>query len=164
MVMSRRSLTRLGGVAAVSAASLATLAGLPSPAAAVRSPRGTVASAATVALRSTSLGRILVNGRGHTLYAFTKDGRNKDRCVTTEGCTSAWPLLTVKGKPHAGAGVKGSKLSTITVAGGSHQVTYAGHPLYTYVSDSGPGETSYVGVSQFGGKWLAVQASGSLKG
>jgi predicted lipoprotein with Yx(FWY)xxD motif len=162
--MSRRSLTRLGGVAAVSAASLATLAGLPSPAAAVRSPRASAAAAATVGLRGSSLGKILVNSRGRTLYAFAKDGRNKDRCVSIEGCTSVWPVLTTSGKPHAGAGVKGTKLSTITIAGGKHQVTYAGHPLYTYVSDDGPAETDYVGVSQFGGKWLAVTASGSLKG
>jgi predicted lipoprotein with Yx(FWY)xxD motif len=162
--MSRRSLTRLTGVAAVSAVSLATLAGLPSPAAAVRSPQATVASGATVGLHGSSLGKILVNGRGRTLYAFTRDGRNQDRCVTTEGCTSAWPVLTTSGKPRAGAGVSGSKLSTITIAGGEHQVTYAGHPLYTYVSDDGAAETDYVGVTQFGGKWLAVTASGSLKG
>ena len=162
--MSRRSLTRLTGAAAAGAASLATVAGLPTRAAAVRPPGATVASAATVGLHGSSLGKILVNSRGRTLYAFTKDGRNQDRCMATEGCTSAWPVLTTNGKPRAGAGVKGSKLSTITIAGGKHQVTYAGHPLYTYVSDDSPAETDYVGVTQFGGKWLAVTASGSLKG
>ena len=115
---------------------------------------------AKVSVRTTSLGMILVNGRGHTLYAFTRDTRNQDRCVTTAGCTSIWPLLTSAGRPRAGTGVAASKLSTIRLSNGSHQVTYAGHPLYTYSGDSSAGETDYVGVSQFGGTWLAVTAAG----
>jgi predicted lipoprotein with Yx(FWY)xxD motif len=103
---------------------------------------------------------ILVNGRGRTLYAFTKDGRNKDRCVTAAGCSSTWPMLTSNGKPAAGPGVKGSMLSTIKLPNGSHQVTYDGHPLYTYVADSSTAETDYVGADQFGGTWLAVNAAG----
>jgi predicted lipoprotein with Yx(FWY)xxD motif len=159
--MSRRLLTRLGGVAAVGAASLAAVAG---SAGATGSPRAAAAASATVGLRSTSLGKILVNSRGRTLYAFAKDGRNKDRCAAIEGCTTTWPVVTARGKPRAGAGVSASKLGTITIAGGKHQVTYAGHPLYTYVADGSAGETAYVGVTEFGGKWLAVKASGSLKG
>jgi len=103
---------------------------------------------------------ILVNGRGRTLYAFTKDARNKDRCVTTAGCTGTWPTLTSHGKPHAGPGVKGSMLSTIKLSNGSHQVTYSGHPLYTYVGDSSAAETDYVGAQQFGGTWMAVNGAG----
>jgi predicted lipoprotein with Yx(FWY)xxD motif len=115
---------------------------------------------AKVSLHKSSLGMILVNGRGHTLYAFTRDGKNKDRCVTTSGCTSTWPPMTSAGKPTAGPGVKSSKLSTIKLSNGSHQVTYAGHPLYTYVADSSAGETDYVGARQFGGTWQAVNAAG----
>jgi predicted lipoprotein with Yx(FWY)xxD motif len=118
------------------------------------------AAPAKVSLRKTSVGMILVNGRGHTLYAFTKDAKNKDRCVTTSGCTSTWPVMTSAGKPTAGHGVKRSQLSTIKLSNGSHQVTYAGHPLYTYVADSSAGETDYVGARQFGGTWLAVNAAG----
>ncbi len=126
-------------------------------------PIATASAAGTpakVSLRKTSLGMILVNGRGHTLYAFTRDGKNKDRCVTTSGCTSTWPVTTSPGKPKAGPGVKSSKLSTIKLSNGSRQVTYAGHPLYTYVADSSAGETNYVGARQFGGTWLAVNAAG----
>jgi predicted lipoprotein with Yx(FWY)xxD motif len=118
------------------------------------------AAPAKVSLRKTSLGMILVNGRGHTLYAFTRDAKNKDRCVTTSGCTGTWPVMTSTGKPTAGPGVKSSKLSTIKLANGSRQVTYAGRPLYTYVADSSAGETDYVGARQFGGTWLAVNAAG----
>jgi predicted lipoprotein with Yx(FWY)xxD motif len=117
---------------------------------------------AKVSLKKTSLGMILVNSHGRTLYGFTKDAKNKDRCVTTAGCTSTWPVVTSHGKPTAGPGVKSAKLSTITLANGSHQVTYSGHPLYTYAGDSSAGETDYVGASQFGGTWLAVNGSGKL--
>lgn len=115
---------------------------------------------AKVSLRKTSLGMILVNRRGHTLYAFTKDSRNKDRCITMSGCPGTWPAMTSAGKPTAGRGVNSSKLSTIKLSNGSHQVTYAGHPLYTYIADSSAGETDYVGARQFGGTWLAVSATG----
>jgi predicted lipoprotein with Yx(FWY)xxD motif len=56
--------------------------------------------------------------------------------------------------------VKASSLSTIKLPGGASQVTYAGHPLYLYSGDSGPGETDYVGVSAFGGDWDAINAAG----
>ena len=117
---------------------------------------------AKVSLKKTSLGMILVNSHGRTLYGFTRDSRNKDRCVTTSGCTSTWPVAGSTGKPTAGPGVKSSKLSTIRLSNGSRQVTYAGHPLYTYVGDSSAGETDYVGASQFGGTWLAVSGAGTL--
>jgi predicted lipoprotein with Yx(FWY)xxD motif len=117
-------------------------------------------SGTKVSLRKTSMGMILVNAKGHTLYAFTKDSKNKDRCITTAGCTGVWPVVTTKGKPVAGKGVKASKLGSITLSGDSHQVTYAGHPLYTYVGDDSAGDTDYVGAASFGGTWVAVNAAG----
>jgi len=116
--------------------------------------------APTVGLRHTSLGEVLVSASGRTLYEFSKDHTNKDTCTATAGCTETWPPLRASGKPTAGAGVRGSLLSTITLSGGAKQVTYAGHPLYLYSGDSGPGETSYVGARQFGGSWDALNASG----
>lgn len=120
------------------------------------------ARAAKLQLRHTTLGTILVNGRGLTVYAFTRDSRNHDRCTGIGGCTGVWPLVTTKGRPRLGPGVRRSLVGTIKLAGGSRQVTYAGHPLYTYIASSGPGDTSYVGVSQFGGRWLVLTASGHL--
>ena len=119
---------------------------------------------ARIALRSTSLGKVLVNGRGFTLYAFTKDAKNKDRCVTTTGCTHVWPVVSTRGGPIAGSGVKRSLLGSIKLSSGVRQATYAGHPLYTYAFDSGPGQTDYVGASEFGGRWLAIKGSGQLTG
>jgi predicted lipoprotein with Yx(FWY)xxD motif len=116
----------------------------------------------TLQLRHTALGNILVNGRGLTLYAFTRDARNRDSCMTISGCTGIWPALRSSGIPAAGAGVKRSLVGTIKLAGGGRQVTYAGHPLYTYIGDSGPGDTSYVGQMQFGGRWFALNAAGHV--
>jgi predicted lipoprotein with Yx(FWY)xxD motif len=111
---------------------------------------------ATVQLRHTNLGSILVNSQGRTLYEFTRDRAKKNSCAALSGCSEVWPSLKVSGHPTAGPGVKASLLSTTS----GHQVTYAGHPLYTYSGDSAPGDTSYVGAKSFGGTWYAVNASG----
>jgi len=121
--------------------------------------RAHAARSAKLQLRHTALGTILVNGGGHTVYVFTRDSRNHDRCAAIAGCTGIWPLVTGTGAPTLGAGVKRSLVGTIEV-GGARQVTYAGHPLYNYIGDAGPGDTSYVGQQQFGGKWLALNAAG----
>jgi predicted lipoprotein with Yx(FWY)xxD motif len=111
---------------------------------------------ATVQLRHTSLGSILVSSSGHTLYEFTKDHANKNSCAAISGCSEIWPSLKASGRPTAGPGIKASLLSTTS----GNQVTYSGHPLYTYSGDSGPGKTSYVGAKSFGGTWYAINATG----
>jgi predicted lipoprotein with Yx(FWY)xxD motif len=113
-----------------------------------------------VQLRNTNVGKILVNGRGFTVYAFTRDSRNKDTCQQLSGCTGVWPPLTSSSKASAGPGVKSSLIGSITLKNGAKQVTYAGHPLYTYVGDSGPAQTRYVNFSAFGGRWPALNAAG----
>ena len=120
----------------------------------------TAASAPAVKLASTGIGKILVSKSNHTLYMFTRDTKNKDSCVSVSMCTGAWPPYTTSGKPSAGPGLKSSLLGTIKLSSGKKQVTYAGHPLYTYAFDSGPKQTGYVGASQFGGKWYAVSSAG----
>ena len=123
----------------------------------------TIASASSpqkVSMRNTSAGMILVNSKGFTVYAFSRDSNNSDKCVTIKGCAANWPPLTTSGKPVAGSGIKSSMLSTITIKGGAKQVTYAGHPLYTYIGDSSPGSTEYIGVNAAGGTWPALNAAG----
>ncbi len=138
-------------VALASAASVATVASAQSNRPAAHSSR-----AATVQLRHTNLGSILVSGSGRTLYEFTRDHAKKNSCAAIKGCSEVWPSLKASGRPTAGSGVKASLLSTTS----GNQVTYAGHPLYTYSGDSGPGQTSYVGAKTFGGTWYAINASG----
>lgn len=121
---------------------------------------GASVSRSKLQLRKTSVGTILVNGRGFTIYAFTKDGRNRDACASISSCLSLWPIVGGAAKPVLGPGVKSSLVGTITIKGGAKQLTYAGHPLYTYAEDSGPGQTSYVNFLQFGGRWPALNAGG----
>jgi predicted lipoprotein with Yx(FWY)xxD motif len=118
--------------------------------------------AAKVQVRHTALGNILANRRGLTLYVFSRDSRKHDSCMAISGCAGIWPVLKTGARPTAGSGVKRSLLGTITLPGGARQVTYAGHPLYTYIGDSGPGQTEYVGFDQFGGRWYAINASGRV--
>jgi predicted lipoprotein with Yx(FWY)xxD motif len=115
---------------------------------------------AKLELRRTAVGTILVNGRGFTVYAFARDSRNKDACQAIRLCLTVWPPVTTTGKPLAGPGVRANLIGTIRLRSGVKQVTYAGHPLYTYVADTRPAETFFVNIPQFGGRWPAVNSAG----
>lgn len=130
------------------------------PAATASAAAASTQQRATVELRSTSLGKVLANGRGFTLYMFARDTRNHNACVAIRGCAAVWPPLLTSGNPIAGRGVNASLLGRIKLSNGKRQVTYAGHPLYGYVSDTRPGSTAYVGFRQFGGAWYALNATG----
>ncbi len=104
------------------------------------------------------LGSILVESQGRTLYLFQKDKGGKPSCY--EGCAKIWPPATVSGAPKAGTGASASKLGTVKRSDGSTQITYAGHPLYTYTLDTAAGQVHGNGVNSFGGVWNAVQPSG----
>jgi predicted lipoprotein with Yx(FWY)xxD motif len=130
--------------------------------AAVAAVPASAAGRSTLKLQNTSVGTILVNGRGFTVYGFTKDGRNRDACAAISGCLGVWPVVSGASPPNLGPGVKRSLVGTIKLKGGTKQLTYGGHPLYTYIGDSGPGQTSYVNFLQFGGRWPAVNAAGRL--
>ncbi len=103
------------------------------------------------------LGRILVDAHGRTLYLFEKDTGGKSSC--SGSCASVWPPLTTSGRPTPGTGVSDSALGT-TSTGGNTQVTYYGHPLYYYVSDSGPGQAGGQGLTQFGALWYVLSPQG----
>ena len=118
-------------------------------------------AAETVSLAATNRGRILVGPGGNTLYAFSRDTRDRDRCQGVPGCLQAWPALVAHGRVHAGRGVRASLLAT-AVEHGLRQVTYAGHPLYTFTADGGPASTEYIGVAENGGTWPALTAAGRL--
>jgi predicted lipoprotein with Yx(FWY)xxD motif len=118
----------------------------------------------TVRLEHTNLGMILVDSGGYTLYLFTRDRRNADRCKKVSGCLGVWPALTTRERPVPGPGINASLLGTIKFHGIQRQVTYAGHPLYGYSGDFGPRSTSYVGAYEYGGTWYAVNAAGKAAG
>ena len=112
----------------------------------------------SVALASTSLGKVLVDGNGRTLYLFEADKGTMSNCGGA--CASAWPPLTTSGKPSAGAGVVAAKLGTAKRADGTTGVTYDGHPLYTYAGDGAPGQTTGEGLTDYGAPWYALSAAG----
>jgi predicted lipoprotein with Yx(FWY)xxD motif len=111
----------------------------------------------------TGLGEVLANSEGRTLYAFSGDTPKESTC---EGaCAKAWPpLLVAKGEPQPSNGTSAARLGTIERADGSRQVTYAGHPLYSFGGDRKPGEASGQGMSAFGGTWTALKGSGQPAG
>jgi predicted lipoprotein with Yx(FWY)xxD motif len=119
-------------------------------------PAGASAGTTLKLVKHGSLGKILVNGSGATVYIFTADSANKPTC--TGGCASVWPPVTVaKGvKPKGGSGISG--LGTVTI-GGKHQVTWDKHPLYTYTLDTGPGVVNGNGVKEGSGVWYAATKS-----
>lgn len=115
-------------------------------------------SAAGVGLRNTPLGRVVVDSTGRTLYLFEKDKNRRSACYGQ--CATYWPPLLTHGKPMARAGAKQALLGTIRRADGSRQVTYAGHPLYRYVQDQKPGQTTGEGLQLFSGGWDVLSPAG----
>jgi predicted lipoprotein with Yx(FWY)xxD motif len=119
------------------------------------------ASGQSVALGvgNSSLGKILDDSNGDTLYLFKKDAGTKSAC--TGACASAWPPLRVSGKPTVGSGASASMVGTTPRSDGKPQVTYNGHPVYTFTGDQSPGDTSGQGVNAFGARWYAISAAGN---
>lgn len=111
-----------------------------------------------VELAKTSLGSILVDSKGITLYDFVKDKGTTSVCYGA--CAALWPPLLTTGKPVAGPGLRPSLLGTTRRKDGKLEVTYRGHPLYYFVTDRKPGQTTGQGVNQFGGPWWVLSAAG----
>src|SRR5438132_2999560 len=140
-------LIALGAVLALGVAAASALAGRSSPAA-----------VATVKAGHSSLGTILTDGRGMTLYLFGKDTRGKSACYGK--CAAFWPPLMTSAKPHAGSGARASLIGTTRRTNGKLQVTYAGHPLYFFAEDTGPGQTAGQGINGFGAEWYLLGPNG----
>jgi predicted lipoprotein with Yx(FWY)xxD motif len=122
------------------------------------SPEKAGAAAVVSAANNPKLGMIIVTAEGHTLYDFHKDQGGKSACYGA--CAGAWPPLTTDGAPKAEKGAESSQLGTTKRKDGTMQVTYAGHPLYTYVGDAKPGDVTGNDIDQFGAEWYALQPSG----
>jgi predicted lipoprotein with Yx(FWY)xxD motif len=117
-----------------------------------------IAGAAKIGVGKSSLGRIVVDGNGRTLYLFEKDKNRRSAC--SGSCATFWPPLLTHGKPVARPGVKQSLLGTTRRANGSQQVTYGGHPLYRFSLDRKAGQTKGEGLQDFGAGWEAVSPAG----
>jgi len=104
-------------------------------------------------------GRMLFDGRGRAIYLFTRERGSKSRCYG--GCAAAWPPVYTNGRPRARGAVDSDLLGTTTRRGGRRQVTYNGHPLYYYVTDTRPGQITCQDITEFGGTWLVVDPAGN---
>lgn len=119
-------------------------------------------SAAVMSLGHTNVGMVLVDSNGMTVYDFHKDKGTTSSCYGT--CEQAWPPVLTEGEPTVGNGASASKLGTTKRKDGTMQVTYAGHPLYTFVEDKKPGEAHGNDTSAFGAQWYALKGNGEDAG
>lgn len=111
----------------------------------------------TVHVAALSVGRVLVDAQGRTLYAFSPDRHGKPTCKNA--CAGVWPPL-LENHVHAIRGVKKKWLGTVKTSGGERQVTYHHWPLYTYVADTKSGQANGQGIKAFGGTWSTIGANG----
>jgi len=117
--------------------------------------------AVTLIVKNSRYGRVLFDGRGFALYAFTRDRRGgPSRCYAS--CAEAWPVYFAKRALRAGPGVNRSLLGTTKRRDGRRQVTYDGRPLYYYIGERSPGVILCQNVEEFGGTWLVVRPNGKL--
>jgi predicted lipoprotein with Yx(FWY)xxD motif len=122
------------------------------------SPQEPPATGEAVSAQSTSLGTILVDGRGRTVYVFANDKANESTC--DGACAADWPPVAAPSTlPESLPGVTGA-LGTTTRSDGSQQLTVASHPIYTFSGDSAAGQTNGQGLTLNGGLWTVVLPSG----
>jgi len=114
---------------------------------------------ATVGVESTGLGAVLANTNGRTIYLFKRDSGTTSAC--TGACARFWPPVRPSGGVNAGKGLTARKLGTSRRPSGGPQITYNGHPLYTYSGDHKPGDTNGQGLTAFGGGWFALSPAGN---
>jgi predicted lipoprotein with Yx(FWY)xxD motif len=118
------------------------------------------ATGAQVKVEKTALGPILVDSKNRTLYMFAADKSGKSACYGS--CATYWPPLAASSSHVIGTGVKAALLGTTKRTGGSLQITYAGHPLYTFVKDTKAGQTSGQGLNVSGGLWWVMSPTGAV--
>jgi predicted lipoprotein with Yx(FWY)xxD motif len=159
-----RHFTRLATAAVIPVAALAGCGnggdgGTAGATAAGTPPKAANGGTATIGSENSKFGQILDDSKGRTVYLFQKDSGTTSAC--TGACASAWPPVRASGKPVAGTGVNASQLATTQRPDGGRQITYNGHPLYTYTGDQQPGDTNGQGLNAFGGGWAALSPAGN---
>ena len=152
-----RMLPALASVAVLTVVAAAVFGGSVATASGAGVPAQAGAAGSRALVRTTMIGgvSVLTNSSGRTLYWFAPDTPSRSACYGQ--CAAYWP--PVIGSPAAGPGVTSSKLGTIRRTDGTLQVTYAGHPLYTYIGDTAPGQASGNDINLNGGFWYEIRAS-----
>ena len=164
MIKRRSTSTLVVGAAAALLIAVAAACGS-SGASSKAAPRSTAPKATTppatpvVAVANSSLGNILVDSQGRTVYMFGADSGTTSTC--TGACATAWPPVQAMGTPTAGTGANTALVGTTSRSDGTSQVTYNGHPLYTFSGDHQAGDTNGEGLVAFGGTWSALSPAGN---
>jgi len=148
--------TAAANTAAANTAAANTAAADTAPADTTPADMAAAAGAVTLQLADSTLGKILVDGDGNTLYLFGNDAPNAPACDT--GCLGSWPALVSDGAATVGDGLSLEDVGTLTAADGSTQVTFYGHPLYSFAGDAAPGDVNGQGI---GGVWYVLDAEGN---
>ncbi len=117
------------------------------------------AAGSAISIRSTSLGKTLVDANGRTLYLF--EGDRADVSTLSAAGAAVWPRFVSAGPVRAENGAQAALIGTTTRPTGVKQVTYEGHPLYYYVGDSSPGSTRGQSLNEFGAFWYVLEPSGN---
>jgi predicted lipoprotein with Yx(FWY)xxD motif len=152
-------ITFLAGAAVIPLTALAVAACGGGGTATASPPKTASGTSATVGVANSSLGPILVDATGRTLYLFKADVGTKSAC--TGACATAWPPLLATGRRTVGSGANASLVGTTRRSAGTQQVTYNGHPVYLFANDQKPGDTNGQGVTAFGASWFAVSPAGN---
>ena len=115
---------------------------------------------ATIGLESAgSVGEVLVDSRGRSLYSFRRDSGGRSSCVAA--CAAAWPHVRAQSSSLAGPELSAAKLTTARSDGGP-QILYNGHPLYRFTGNAKPGDINGQRVTAFGAAWFAVSRAGQV--
>jgi predicted lipoprotein with Yx(FWY)xxD motif len=152
-----RMLAALLAVAAAAAVLAACSSSSPSSTGGSSGSSSPAASAAAGSLKTATIGgaTVLTNAKGFTLYSFAPDTSTKSNC--NGSCAQNWPPVM---GPATAAGVTGT-FATVTRSDGSVQCSFDGHPLYTFVGDTAPGQAKGNGLTAFGGVWHEATTSGT---
>ncbi len=118
---------------------------------------GTTQAVGVMVTHNATLGDILTDANGKTLYIFLNDKPGQSTC--TGSCASIWPALVAPAglTPTAGTGVTGT-VGTITLPDGRYQVTINNMPLYYFAADKAPGDINGEGKANV---WFAVNPAGA---
>ena len=118
-----------------------------------------VAANSAISVKQSSLGKTLTDANGRTLYLFANDKPNVS--TLSPAGRAFWPPFTSTTKPLATGGAVANDIGTVSGAGGATQLTYNGHPLYYFVGDHQPGQTTGQGLNQFGARWYVLSTAGA---
>ena len=154
---SRRIVTTAAAVSLATLAIAACGGGSDTP----RRPKTASGGPATIRLESAgSLGKVLVDSRGRSLYSLRKDSGGRSSCVAA--CAAAWPHVRAQSTSLAGAGLSAAKLTTTARFDGGPQVLYNGHPLSRFTGTPKAGDINGQRVTAFGAAWFAVSRAGQV--